>query len=66
MMIEDNTELLNSYDAARLVTISHCYSYPKTSIPAKAEVIHYTHLLKEIWKKISWSLTVNFLKDRLS
>ena len=50
MMIEDNTELLNSYSAKRLVAISpHCYSAFKNQYPdLKAEVIHYTHLLKEL------------------
>ena len=50
MMVEDNTELLNEYEAKRLVTISpHCYSAFKNQYPdLKAEVIHYSHLLKEL------------------
>jgi Fe-S oxidoreductase len=62
MMIEDNTELLNSYDAARLVTISpHCYSTFKNQYPGlKAEVIHYTHLLKEILEENKLELTGEF------
>jgi Fe-S oxidoreductase len=58
MMIEDNTELLNSYAAKRLVTLSpHCYSTFKNQYPdLKAEVIHYSHLLKELLeeKKIAF------------
>lgn len=62
MMIEDNTELLNSYDAARLVTISpHCYSTFKNQYPGlKAEVIHYTHLLKEILEENKLELNGEF------
>ncbi|MGI5876557.1 MAG: (Fe-S)-binding protein [Dethiobacteria bacterium] len=50
MMVEDNTELLNSFDAKRIVTISpHCYSTLKNQYPdLNAEVIHYTQLLKEL------------------
>jgi Fe-S oxidoreductase len=50
MMVEDNTELLNSYDATRIVAISpHCYSALKNQYPnLKADVIHYTHLIKEL------------------
>ncbi len=59
MMVEDNTELLNEYEAKRLVTISpHCYSAFKNQYPdLKAEVIHYSHLLKELLeeKKIEFS-----------
>jgi Fe-S oxidoreductase len=58
-MIEVNTELLNEYDAKRLVAISpHCYSAFKNQYPGiKAEVIHYTHLLKELLeeKKIAFT-----------
>ena len=50
MMVEDNTELLNSYEAKRIVAISpHCFSVFKNQYPGlKAEVIHYTHLVGEI------------------
>ncbi|MGI5822567.1 MAG: (Fe-S)-binding protein [Dethiobacteria bacterium] len=50
MMVEDGTELLNGFDADRIVTLSpHCYDALKNQYPdLQAEVIHYTHLLKEI------------------
>ena len=50
MLVEDNTELFNSYEAERIVAISpHCYSVFKNQYPdLKAEVIHYTQLLKEL------------------
>lgn len=62
MMVEDNTELLNSYDAARIVTISpHCYSTYKSQYPnLKAKVIHYTHLLKEILEENKLEITREF------
>ena len=49
-MIEGNTELLNEYNAKRIVTISpHCYDAFKNRYPdLKAEIIHYTHLVKEL------------------
>jgi len=62
MMVEDNTELLNSYDAKRIVTISpHCYSTLKNQHPdLNAEVIHYTHLLKELFEAGKIELTREF------
>ncbi len=50
MMVEDNIELLNNYDVGRIVALSpHCYDALKNKYPGlKAEVIHYTHLLKEL------------------
>lgn len=62
MTVEDNTELLNSYDAARIVTISpHCYSTFKNQYPGlKAQVIHYTHLLKEILEENKLELSGEF------
>jgi len=59
MMAEDNTELLNNYDAARIVAISpHCYSAFKKQYPnLKAEVIHYTHLVKELLEEKKLELT---------
>jgi len=50
MMVEDNTEFLNDYDVGRIVALSpHCYDALKNQYPdLKAEVIHYTHLLKEL------------------
>jgi Fe-S oxidoreductase len=59
MMVEDNTELLNSFEAKRLVTISpHCYSTFKSQYPLlKAEVIHYTHLLAELIENGSLELS---------
>jgi len=62
MMVEDNTELLNSYEAARIVAISpHCYSTFKNQYPGlKAKVIHYTHLLKEILEENRLELSGEF------
>ena len=43
MMVEDNTELLNSYEATRIGISPHCYSALKNQYPnLKADVIHYT------------------------
>ncbi|MGI6308832.1 MAG: (Fe-S)-binding protein [Dethiobacteria bacterium] len=62
MMVEDNTEQLNSYDTARIVALSpHCYSTFKNQYPdLKAEVIHYTHLLKEILEEEKLAFTKEF------
>ena len=59
MMVEDNTELLNSYEATRIVAISpHCYSALKNQYPnLKADVIHYTHLVKELLEEGKLELT---------
>ena len=59
MMVEDNTELLNNYDAKRIVAISpHCYSALKNQYPnLKADVIHYTHLVKELLEEGKLELT---------
>ena len=59
MLIEDNTELLNSYDADRIVAISpHCFDAFKNKYPdLKAEIIHYTQLLKEILEKNKLEIT---------
>ena len=59
MEIEDNTELLNSYDAERIVAISpHCYDAFKNQYPdLKAEVIHYTQLLKELLEENKLEIT---------
>ena len=48
--VMENTELLNSYNAKRLVAISpHCFSAFKNQYPGlKMDVIHYTQLLKEL------------------
>jgi Fe-S oxidoreductase len=58
MLIEDNTELLNSYEAKRIVAFSpHCFSAFKTYYPdLKSEVIHYTQLFDELVgeNKIPW------------
>ncbi len=50
MMVEDNTELLNSFKAKRIVTISpHCFSAFKKQYPdLKADVIHYSQLIGEL------------------
>ena len=50
MMVEDNTEILNGFDAKRIVALSpHCYSIFKSNYPdLKAEILHYTHLVKEV------------------
>ncbi len=50
MMVEDNTELLNSFKAKRIVTISpHCFNAFKKQYPdLKAEVLHYTQLIGEL------------------
>ncbi len=57
-MVESNTELLNEYDAGRIVTISpHCLAAFKTQYPdLKAGVIHYTQLIAELLeeKKLSF------------
>lgn len=49
-MVEGNTELLNEYEAKRIVTISpHCLSAFKNQYPdLKADVIHYTQLIAEL------------------
>lgn len=59
MMVEDNTELLNGYEAKRIVAISpHCYSTFKKQYPdLKAEIIHYTHLVGEILQDKKLELT---------
>ena len=50
MLVEDNTEFLNEYQAKRIVCLSpHCFTTYKTKYPGlKAEVIHYTQLLDEL------------------
>lgn len=50
MLVEDNTEFLNEYEAKRLVCLSpHCFTTYKTMYPdLKAEVIHYSQLLEEL------------------
>ncbi len=50
MMVEDNTELLNSFKAKRIVTISpHCFNAFKKQYPdLNAEVLHYTQLIGEL------------------
>lgn len=59
MMVEDNTEFLNDYDVGRIVALSpHCYDALKNQYPdLKAEVIHYTHLLKEILEEEKLTFT---------
>jgi Fe-S oxidoreductase len=59
MMVEDNTELLNGYDAKRIVTVSpHCYSTFKNQYPQlKADVLHYTQLCAELLKDEKIMLT---------
>ncbi|MFO8192223.1 MAG: (Fe-S)-binding protein [Bacillota bacterium] len=58
MLIEDNTELLNSFEAKRIVAFSpHCFSVFNTYYPdLKSEVIHYTQLFDELVgeNKIPW------------
>jgi Fe-S oxidoreductase len=50
---------LNSYEATRIVAISpHCYSALKNQYPnLKADVIHYTHLVKELLEEGKLELT---------
>ena len=50
MLIEDNTELLNEYQADRIVALSpHCFTTFKTHYPdLNKPVIHYTQLLAEL------------------
>lgn len=66
MIIEDNVELLNSYNARRIVAISpHCYSTFKNQYPGlKAEVVHYTHLIGEILEDKKIELTKE-LKEKV-
>lgn len=66
MMVEDNTELLNSFEAKRIVTISpHCYTTFKSQYPlVKAEIIHYTQLLAELLENNRLELT-NELKSKI-
>ncbi len=48
-MDEENSELLNEYQAKRIVTLSpHCLSGLKKMKNLKLEVIHYTQLLAEL------------------
>lgn len=58
MLVEDNTEYLNEFQAKRIVTLSpHCYTTYKTYYPdLKAPVVHYTQLLVELLNdgKLSW------------
>jgi len=50
MIIEDNTELLNAYQAERIVALSpHCFTTFKTRYPdLNKPVIHYAELLDEL------------------
>ena len=50
MLIEDNTELLNEYQADRIVALSpHCFTTFNTHYPdLNKPVIHYTQLLAEL------------------
>lgn len=59
MMVEDNTELLKSFGARRMVTVSpHCYSTYKNQYPALGmEVIHYTQLLAGLLESGKLELT---------
>ncbi|MBS3887061.1 MAG: (Fe-S)-binding protein, partial [Dethiobacter sp.] len=59
MMVEDNTELLNSFAVNRIVTISpHCYSTFKNQHPLlKMESVHYTHLLCKLLAEGKLELT---------
>ena len=56
MIVEDNTEFLNEFQAARIVTLSpHCFTtynslYPDLNKP----VIHYTQLLSELLSRAGW------------
>ena len=58
MIVEDNTEFLNEFQAARIVTLSpHCFTtynslYPDLNKP----VIHYTQLLSELLEqgRLAW------------
>ncbi len=61
-MVESNTELLNEYDAARIVTISpHCLSAFKNQYPdLKAGVIHYTQLIAELLKEEKLTISKEF------
>ena len=61
-MVESNTEVLNEYDAARIVTISpHCLSAFKNQYPdLKAGVIHYTQLIAELLKEEKLTISKEF------
>ncbi len=61
-MVESNTELLNEYDAARIVTISpHCLSAFKNQYPdLKAGVIHYTQLIADLLKEEKLTISKEF------
>lgn len=61
-MVESNTELLNEYDATRIVTISpHCLTAFKTQYPnLKAEVIHYTQLIAELLQEEKLTISKEF------
>ncbi len=66
MMVEDNSELLNSYSASRIITISpHCYSAFKNQYPQlRAEILHYTELLAELLREGKMELNRE-LKERI-
>ncbi len=50
MIVEDNTELLNEYQARRIIALSpHCFTTFKTRYPdLNKPVLHYTELLAEL------------------
>ncbi|MFO7952046.1 MAG: (Fe-S)-binding protein [Bacillota bacterium] len=58
MLIEDNTEYLNSFHAGRIVTLSpHCYTTYRTHyLDLQSPLFHYTQLLDELVEKgkLSW------------
>ncbi len=58
MLVEDNTEFLNQFNAGRIVALSpHCYTTYNTYFPdLKSPVIHYTQLLDELVEeeKLTW------------
>ena len=53
MLAEENTKLLNEYNVSKIACLSpHCFSTLKNQyIGLKAEVIHYTQLLKDLFEK---------------
>lgn len=58
MLVEDNTEYLNEFDAGRIVTLSpHCFTTYKTHYPGlKRPIVHYTQFLDELIAegKLAW------------
>ncbi len=58
MLVEDNTEYLNNFNAGRIVTLSpHCYTTYKTHFPdIRIPLYHYTQLLDELVQEgsLSW------------